>query len=243
MHTVEFENLKVTWIQDNWFDRILPIDLFPAATPELLKELNLENGIPSSISVFLVETEGLKILVDSGLGAPESLLIPTLKKLNTEASDINYVYITHFHADHIGGLLKGDEIVFKNATVYMPQDEYDAWMTYPEDKKEQVVKTVQIYGSKIKFFNVGDKLPGNITALDCHGHTPGQTIFDAGKLLICADLIHGLALQKDHPDICAKYDINTEKAIEKRKYFLQYAKEHDLLICGAHFPAPGFFKP
>lgn len=93
------------------------------------------------------------------------------------------------------------------------------------------------------FFEFGDTLPGKVVALKAVGHTPGHTVYQAGKLLIIGDLIHGAALQLRHPEICASFDMNQEEAIQSRTQFLQYAKENGLTLAGMHLPAPAFMAP
>ena len=44
--------------------------------------------------------------------------------------------------------------------------------------------------------------------MEAIGHTPGHTVYKVGKLLVIGDLFHGYALQKDHPEICAQYDMD-----------------------------------
>ena len=85
-------------------------------------------------------------------------------------------------------------------------------------------------------------LPGKVVAMEAVGHTPGHTVFQAGKLLIIGDLIHGAALQLEHPEICATYDMDKQEAIKTRKKLLQYARENGLVIAGMHLPVPAFIK-
>ena len=77
-------------------------------------------------------------------------------------------------------------------------------------------------------------------AIDAIGHTPGHTAFQVSNLLIIGDLMHGYALQKDHPEINSNYDMDKEKSIESRKRIMQYAKDNNLLMAGMHLPPPGF---
>jgi glyoxylase-like metal-dependent hydrolase (beta-lactamase superfamily II) len=240
LKTLQLDEVKVTWIQDNAKERLMERTLFADADDSLIESLKLEGGIPSSMSAFLVETGGIRILFDTGMGAPDSRLLSGLASLGVTPSDIKYLYLTHFHGDHIGGMMRGDSVVFPDAEVYASKVEYDAWLKMPADRNAQVLKTMNAYKDRLHLFEFGETLPGNVVAMNAEGHTPGHTVFQANKLLVIADLIHGAALQLEHPEICATYDMDKEKAVKSRKYFLQYAKDNGLTMAGMHLPAPAF---
>lgn len=240
LKTLQLDGVKVTWIQDNAKERLMERTLFADASDELIDSLKLADGIPSSMSTFLVETDGVRILFDTGMGAPDSRLLSGLASLGVTPADIKYLYLTHFHGDHIGGMMKGDSIVFPNAEVYASEVEYDAWLKMPSDRNAQVVKTMNAYKDRLHLFEFGETLPGNVVTMNAEGHTPGHTVYQAGKLLVIADLIHGAALQLEHPEICAAYDMDKDAAVKSRKHFLRYAKENGLTMAGMHLPPPGF---
>lgn len=240
LKTLQLDGVKVTWIQDNAKERLMERTLFADASDELIDSLKLADGIPSSMSTFLVETDGVRILFDTGMGAPDSRLLSGLASLGVTLADIKYLYLTHFHGDHIGGMMKGDSIVFPNAEVYASKVEYDAWLKMPSDRNAQVVKTMNAYKDRLHLFEFGETLPGNVVTMNAEGHTPGHTVYQAGKLLVIADLIHGAALQLEHPEICAAYDMDKDAAVKSRKHFLRYAKENGLTMAGMHLPPPGF---
>lgn len=240
LKTLQLDGVKVTWIQDNAKERLMERTLFADASDELIDSLKLADGIPSSMSTFLVETDGVRILFDTGMGAPDSRLLSGLASLGVTPADIKYLYLTHFHGDHIGGMMKGDSIVFPNAEVYASKVEYDAWLKMPSDRNAQVVKTMNAYKDRLHLFEFGETLPGNVVTMNAEGHTPGHTVYQAGKLLVIADLIHGAALQLEHPEICAAYDMDKDAAVKSRKHFLRYAKENGLTMAGMHLPPPGF---
>ena len=240
LKTLQLDEVKVTWIQDNAKERLMERMLFADADDSLIESLKLQGGILSSMSAFLVETGGIRILFDTGMGAPDSRLLSGLASLGITPSDIKYLYLTHFHGDHIGGMMKGDSVVFPDAEVYASKVEYDAWLKMPADRNAQVVKTMNAYKDRLHLFEFGETLPGNVVAMNAEGHTPGHTVFQANKLLVIADLIHGAALQLEHPEICATYDMDKEKAVKSRKCFLQYAKDNGLTMAGMHLPAPAF---
>lgn len=240
LKTLQLDGVKVTWIQDNAKERLMERTLFADASDELIDSLKLADGIPSSMSTFLVETDGVRILFDAGMGAPDSRLLSGLASLGVTPADIKYLYLTHFHGDHIGGMMKGDSIVFPNAEVYASKVEYDAWLKMPSDRNAQVVKTMNAYKDRLHLFEFGETLPGNVVTMNAEGHTPGHTVYQAGKLLVIADLIHGAALQLEHPEICTSYDMDKDAAVKSRKHFLRYAKENGLTMAGMHLPPPGF---
>lgn len=234
------DSMNLTWIQDNPGNKLMPVALFPDAPDKLIEQLHLQEGIPSSVSTFLLEKGGKLILFDTGNGAPDSRLARRLAYLNTSPENIRYIYLTHFHGDHIGGMMRGDTVVFPNAEVYASKAEYEAWMKMPKEQNALVVKTMEAYKDRLHLFEFGDTLPGGVVALDAAGHTPGHTAYRAGQFLIVGDLMHGVALQREHPDICASFDMDKDAAIASRKRITEYAKDNDLILAGMHFPAPGF---
>lgn len=239
---IELDDMKVTWMRDNANDHIMPLSLFPDATKAQIDSLSLQAGVPASVSTFLVEKDGKRILFDAGMGAPDSKLPEGLKALNINPSEIDYLYITHFHGDHIGGMMKDGVPVFSNAQVYVSKVEYDAWMKMPADKKSQVENTMKAYKDRLHLFAFGDTLPCDVVAMEAAGHTPGHTVFRTGNLLVIGDLMHGAALQLKYPEICATYDMDKSGAVKSRKHYVQYARENGLVMAGMHLPVPAFMK-
>ena len=187
LNTLQVGEVKATWIQDVKSKQSPAI--FPDASASLIDSLGLQDGIPSSISTFLVQTDSTVILFDTGLGKENSRMIYLLDSVGVKPADIRYLYLTHLHGDHIGGMMNGNERVFPNAAVYLAKQEYDGWMQMADDKKAQVVKTLNAYKAQLHLFAFGDTLPGNVVALDAAGHTPGHTVYQAGKLLVVGDIL------------------------------------------------------
>ena len=169
-------------------DSKTPMTMTPALftnVPEgLAEELGVENGIPSSMCAFLVKKNGKNILFDSGNGGDDAQLIPTLAIHGVAPEDIDYVFITHLHGDHIGGMVKDGKAVFTNATVYLNKDEYDGWGDVDESPMGVA------YGKKITLFTDSDVLPCGVQAIKAYGHTPGHQslllILDNGTQICCA---------------------------------------------------------
>jgi len=130
--------------------------------------------------------------IDTGAGI---FFGPTVGKLlnNLEASgyrpeQVDEVYITHMHLDHIGGLIKDGKRVFPNAVVRAAQQEADYWLSKahreaaPEGAKgdfDAAIKALQPYVSAGKFkpFDGDANLVPGIRAVAAPGHTPGHTVY------------------------------------------------------------------
>ena len=243
--TIKLSNgASVTWIQDNESEKLNPISLFGDVSDSLVESLNMPEGIPASVSTFLLQADGKNILFDAGLGAFGGKMLSRLAALGINADNIDIVYLTHFHVDHIAGLVEKDAAgidtkTFKNASIYAGKVEYDAWMEHiPKNDLQKMV--MELYRDSLHLFAFGDSLPHGVLAIDAIGHTPGHTAFQVSNLLIIGDLMHGYALQKDHPEINSNYDMDKEKSIESRKRIMQYAKDNKLLMAGMHLSPPGF---
>ncbi len=235
---------SVTWIQDNTGNKLNPRSLFSDASDSLYNSLNMPDGIPASVSTFLVKVDGKYILFDAGLGAFGGQLMNRLAALGVNPDSIGLVYLTHFHVDHISGLAVkndagNDSKAFKNAAVYAGKVEYDAWMN--DIPKNDLQKNIMaLYKDSLHLFAFGDSLPHGVLAMDAVGHTPGHTAFQLANLLVVGDLMHGYALQKDHPEVNSNYDMDKPKSAESRKRIMQYASDNKLLMAGMHLPPPGF---
>lgn len=241
VRTVELDGMKVSWLRDNAEPRLMPAALF-SAPDSLIEELGLEEGVPSSVSTFLLETGGHRILFDTGLGAPDSRLLTGLESLGYTPADIDLIYLTHLHGDHTGGMLSDSTAIFPNAEVYISYPEYVAWAGMEDGQSSQLEALAKAYEGKIHLFEFGDTLPGGVEALDAVGHTPGHTAYRAGKLLIVGDLMHGVALQLEHNEYCANFDMDKAKAVDARRRILALAADGNLLTAGMHFPVPGFIQ-
>ena len=224
-------------IQDNLSPRMMGRTLFPDAPDSLIAELGLEEGIPASVSAFLVKTGGNEILFDAANGAPDSQLMQVLESLQTTADEIDYIFITHLHGDHIGGLLKEGEAVFSNALVYINKTEYDAWMAMEGRQSEGLRNICSAYGERVKTFTLEDELPCGIEAVEAYGHTPGHTAYRVGDALIAGDVMHGTALQARYPEFSAGFDMDKEMSVKTRRAILKMAEE-GVKVYGMHFPAP-----
>ena len=109
-----------------------------------------------------------------------------LKASGYQPEQVDEIYITHMHADHVGGLVAGNQIAFPNAIVRADQREGDFWLSKanmdaaPKDAKqvfEGAMASVNPYvaAGKFKPFNGNTDLMPGVKAVSAYGHTPGHT--------------------------------------------------------------------
>lgn len=232
-------DVEVFPIQDNANPRLMARALFTEAPDSLFESLGLQDGIPSSVCAFLVKADGKNILFDAANGTPDSRLMSVMDSCGVSPDAVDYIFITHMHGDHIGGLMKDGAAAFPNAELYINKVEYDAWMAAPQ---ESLLAMAKAYEGRLKTFAITDVLPCGVEAIEAYGHTAGHTAYKVGNNLIVGDIMHGVALQLEHPQYCARFDADHEQSIRTRKEILNMGKEQRLKIYGMHFPAPYFLQ-
>ena len=222
-----FGDLEVTAIQDA--ANAMPVSIFGGG------EIQMKSGtVPASVNVFLIQNGKDVILVDSGYGGTRGTLLKKLGQLKIAPEMITAVLLTHTHFDHVGGLTADGRALFPNAKIYISVPEYEFGR-----KSKSSSEILKEYGRQLYWFRFDEKILPGITACSAVGHTPGHTVFKMGSLCFIGDLIHGAALQFENPDICAKYDMDTEQAVRSRRAILKKAAEENAVILGAHLPFPG----
>ena len=193
----------------------------------------------SAINAFIAVDSSNTILFDAGLGADNGgRLLQSMKEANLDPAEVTAVCLTHLHFDHIGGLLLSGRPTFPNATIYLSQEEYDAWGDGgPMAKNNGIWKQVmETYKGHIKTFRDGEKLFGGMVVAElAPGHTPGHTIYTVdGICLIAGDLLHAQDLQLEHPQFCARYDADPEQATATRTRILENVIDNGQYFAGAH---------
>lgn len=206
------------------------------------------------VNAFLVQLRGKIVLVDTGAGrvADEDVghLVEQLAAAGFEPSQVDLVLVTHFHFDHIGGLLRPDgSRAFPNASLRVSRAEHDYWMgepsRLPERLRERIPKLRALFetyaaAGAFRTFEPGEELAPGIRALPAHGHTGGHTVYTFGapgrELWCLGDLIHFGAVQFEHPEVGVSFDADGEKAASVREELFRRAADAKVVLAGAHLP-------
>ena len=254
-------DFEITALSDGTFPMSVR-DLLTHITPQqldaALARSFLKDPVETSVNGFLVNTGSKLVLIDTGAGTSFG---PTLGKLlsNLKASgyqpeQVDEIYITHMHGDHVGGLLADGKPAFPNAIVRASQQEADYWLNKahmdaaPKDRKDayqSAMAALSPYVAAKKFqpFRGDVELVPGIRAVATPGHTAGHTLYvvesQGQKLVLWGDLMHVAAVQFADPSISIRFDTDSASAVEQRRRVFADAAAHGDWVGGAHLSFPG----
>jgi glyoxylase-like metal-dependent hydrolase (beta-lactamase superfamily II) len=169
-----------------------------------------------------------------------------------EAVDV--VIISHFHGDHVNGLLTADgKLAFPNATVMVPEKEWAFWMDDGEMSRAPKGRMEGLFKNNRRVFDAlnrkvtpyaweKDVLPG-IKAVGTPGHTPGHTsyVISSGKdqVFVQSDVTNLPALFARNPGWHPAFDQDGVMAEATRRRVYDMVAAERMLIQGFHYPFPG----
>jgi glyoxylase-like metal-dependent hydrolase (beta-lactamase superfamily II) len=231
----------------------------------LRREYLKPGPMETSVNGYLVNTGSKLVLIDAGAA---KLFGPTLGQLvaNLQASgykpeQVDEIYITHLHGDHVGGITSADgKAVFSNATVRLEAKEAAFWLDPANKAKapdavkssfDGALLSIRPYqdAGRVKTFDGDTELVPGIRAVAARGHTPGHTIYEVrsqgAKMVVWGDLMHAAAVQFPHPDITVQFDTDAKAARSARQKAYADAAKSGYYAAVAHvaFPGIGQLRP
>jgi glyoxylase-like metal-dependent hydrolase (beta-lactamase superfamily II) len=241
----------------------LPVDKLltntnPTHVDQVLKRNFLKPPVETSVNGYLINTGSKLVLIDTGaaklFGPTLGNLADNLKAAGYQPEQVDEVYITHMHADHVGGLMAGDKLAFPNAIVRADQHDADFWLSAANLEKApaemkgffqgaQASLNPYVTAGKFKPFSGDTELAPGIKAVAAPGHTPGHSIYviesQGQKLVLWGDLMHVAAVQFAEPAVTIQFDTDSKTAAVQRKRAYADAAKHGYLVGSAHLSFPG----
>ena len=253
---------EVTALNDGIFK--LPVDkLLQTKNPNLVARRLQHHylGLPldTSVNAYLVHTGEKLVLIDTGYANTNSqigLMLTHLRASGYSPEQVDEVYITHFHGDHINGLTDKDgKAVFPNAIVRADQRESGFWLgdeaTAPEGARGGMANAKRVMkpyldADRFKPFDGATELVKGLRAVPTYGHTPGHTIFvaesGADKMVFWGDLMHVAAVQFAHPEVTIQFDRDPKAAYPQRDAQYKDAAKGGYYVGVTHISFPGIGK-
>jgi glyoxylase-like metal-dependent hydrolase (beta-lactamase superfamily II) len=187
----------------------------------------------------------------AGKGATRGQLINSIAAAGYKPEQIDIVVITHFHPDHIGGMMSDGKPIFPNARYVTGEAEYNFWtskkLAGSSDKKMQgrvnlVNQKVKPVAAKTTFIKGGKDVVAGITAIETFGHTPGHMAFNiesnGQRLVLWADACNHYVASLQKPEWHVIFDMDKANAIASRKKILDMVAADKIPAAGYHMPFP-----
>jgi len=221
-----------------------------------------KDQITTFYAPLVLNIGGKLVLIDTGNGAAAyasskgkvGLLASNMLAAGFDPKAIDTVVISHFHGDHVNGLLDASgALAFPNAEVLVPAVEWKFWMDDGEMSRASGERMTGLFKNNRRIFDAGlnkkvtpydwdkDVLPG-LLAVGTPGHTPGHTSYvlssGADKAFIQSDVTNLPALFATHPDWHVMYDQDAALAQTTRHKVYDMLVAERMRVQGFHYPFP-----
>ncbi|MEU8782813.1 MBL fold metallo-hydrolase [Streptomyces sp. NPDC048637] len=245
--------------------------LLPAATPDVVAQApwlrpdfaDDAGTLRLSSHSFAFVADGLRVLVDTGIGNGKTRANPAWHHLDSDylarldaagfpPQTIDLVILTHLHTDHVGWNTYADGATWKptfpNARYLTARTEWNHWATADMDEARRQmfrdsVDPIRDAGllDLVDVPAAGTDIAPGIRLIPTPGHTPGHLAVElhgrTATALITGDCIHH-PVQLLQPAMGSCVDIDPQQAAATRRHLLASLADTGTLMLGTHFPSP-----
>ena len=232
-----------------------------------VKAAYVAHGIPDGqgntpFNPTVIRTGGKTVLVDTGCGADTAeepgatagFLMRNLAAIGIDPDDVDVVIISHFHGDHVSGLVAPDGApAFPKAEITVPAEEWRFWMDDGERERATPGRMERLFEHNRQVFDPlaervrthawdEEVVPG-VTAIATPGHSIGHTSYlvssQGESVFLIQDVSNHPALSLEHPGWHLAFDQDPIKAEATRRRTLEWLAREQMPVQGFHFPFPG----
>jgi glyoxylase-like metal-dependent hydrolase (beta-lactamase superfamily II) len=263
-------DIEVAVVPDGF--RMVPVDgnyLKNASAEELAAQLKAAgqpaDKMKNTYTPIVLTTGGKRVLFDTGVGEAQSAqsngergrLNANLAAAAIDRNTIDVVVISHFHADHVNGLLGADsKRAFPNAEIKVPEVEWKFWMDDGEKSRASPGRMTELFANNRRIFDALDRkvttyawdqevVPG-VTAVGTPGHSIGHTSFrvsSGGKrLFVQSDVCNNAFVFAPRPDWQGFFDQDPPQAAATRRRVYDMLVAEQLPVQAFHFPFPALAR-
>jgi glyoxylase-like metal-dependent hydrolase (beta-lactamase superfamily II) len=228
----------------------------------LEKAFMLKDKMTIHFAPLVINTGGKLVVIDTGNGpgafasskGSVGQFAGNMTAAGFDAKAVDIVVISHFHGDHINGLLTADgQPAFANAEVLVPAAEWKYWMDDGEMSRAPAGRMADQFKNIRRVFDAGlkkkvtpyewgkDVAPG-LLAVESIGHTPGHTSYvlssGSDKVFIQSDVTNHPSLFVTNPGWHLMFDQDPAQAETTRRKVYDMLVADKMRVQGFHYPFP-----
>jgi glyoxylase-like metal-dependent hydrolase (beta-lactamase superfamily II) len=214
-------------------------------------------------SPVVVNTGSKLVLIDTGnseaaykrTNGAVGQLLTNLEIAGIDAKAIDTVVISHYHGDHVNGLLRADNsLAFPNAEILVPAEEHKFWMDDSQMSRATKGRMEDLFKNnrrvfsgevvkRLRTYEWDKEVAPGITALATPGHSWAHTSFvvasGTNKVFVQSDVTHVPFLFARNPSWHAAVDQDGPKAEATRRRVYDMLVADKMMVQGFHYPFPG----
>ncbi len=203
---------------------------------------------------YLLRSRGRSIVVDLGVGVGpypryaglEGCLPDSMVRAGVAPGDVDTVFFTHAHPDHVGWSLDGAGAPFFPRARYLLHRA--DWHEYAEHRQPPP-RYIERFVAPLRDRGVLDLLAGEtaltdeVTAIETPGHTPGHMsllIASAGERAVVTGDVIVSPFYVSEPERPFGSDLDRAQGIRTRVALVERVEAEGMRLVGGHLPEPGW---
>jgi glyoxylase-like metal-dependent hydrolase (beta-lactamase superfamily II) len=234
-------------------------DVVNAALAEVFMEKDM---MTTPYNPVCLNTGSKLVVIDTGTGEANykksngvgGQFVTNLAASGIERTAVDTVIISHYHGDHINGLLMEDNsLTYPNAEIVVPAREHAYWMDDGEMSRASAGRLQTNFKNvrrvmnaevmkRVKTYEWDKEVIPGVTAQGTPGHTPGHTSYviasGSDTVYLQSDVTHVPFLFVRHPDWHAFYDQDGDMAEATRRKVYDMLVADKMRVQGFHYPFP-----
>ncbi len=246
-----------------------PTWLLPDAVPEAVERhrgwlaphfLDEKGRFLQSIHSFVIETPGLRALVDTCVGNGKdrggrqpfhmmrTSFLDDLRAAGFPPESIDLVLCTHLHVDHVGWntrLENGRWVpTFPRARHLFTRREWEHWSAEPDEETKRIMAdsvTPVLDAGLADLVDMDHRVSDELWLEPTPGHTPGHVSVRLrsgdGDAVVTGDLMHH-PVQMAEPQWASHFDSDAEQGRKTRRAFCERYADGPVIVLGTHFHHP-----
>ncbi len=254
--TVVLADIRITYLPDGDFF-VPPTSLYPAVAVDEWQAyadlLGSDGRFVSNVGAHIIQTPARAILVDTGMGARTAgfqgsgaylsggELLHSLRQAGLAPDDIDTVFYTHLHIDHVGWTGQKvdnvDTLTFPRARHLVRRAEWEKFDKQAASRAG-IEDALRLLETKIEFIEDGQELAPGISVKATPGHTPGHAALvvraNEEQLWLLGDSFHN-AVGIEHPEWIDEFDEDPSEAAKTRQWLVQKLAQTHTQASGIHF--------